>query len=80
MNTKSLQSLTLAVWPFSRAFKKFLVMLAVAFYTFGLTGAGAIFIMSAMSYAAFARDSSQSHGISAKDSSRLGGVSILITF
>jgi UDP-N-acetylmuramyl pentapeptide phosphotransferase/UDP-N-acetylglucosamine-1-phosphate transferase len=80
MHKNSLQSLTLAVWPFSRASKKFLVMLAVAFYTFGLTGAGAIFIMSAMSYAAFARDSSQSHGISARDSSRLGGVSILITF
>ena len=80
MRKKSLQSLTLAVWPFSRAVKKLLVMLAVAFYTFGLTGAGAIFIMSAMSYAAFARDSSQSHGISVKVSSRLGGVSILITF
>ena len=80
MHKKSLQSLTLSIWPFSRAVKKFLLMLAVAFYTFGLTGAGAIFIMSAMSYAAFARDSSLSHGISASDSSRLGGVSILITF
>ena len=80
MSKNAPSNVTLSAWPSSRAFKKFLVMLAVAFYTFGLTGAGAIFLMSAMSYAAFARDHSQSHGISVSDSSRLGGVAILITF
>ena len=63
MRKKSLQYLTFSIWPFSRAFKKFLVMQVVAIYTFGLTGAGAIFLMTAMSYAVLARDSYQSHGI-----------------
>lgn len=80
MSNNSLQEFTLSIWPISRSVRKLLIMLAISFYTFGLTGAGAILMMYSMSYIAFARDSAATHGISARNSSRLGGVSILITF
>ena len=80
MSNNSLQEFTLSIWPISRSVRKLLIMLAISFYTFGLTGVGAILMMYSMSYIAFARDSAATHGISARNSSRLGGVSILITF
>ncbi len=80
MSGNSLQKLTLSLWPISRSASKLLLMLAIAFYTFGLTGAGVILMMYAMSYMAVARDSAATHGISAQNSSRLGGLSILIIF
>lgn len=80
MSGNSLQKLTLSLWPISRSASKLLLMLAIAFYTFGLTGAGVILMMYAMSDMAVARDSAATHGISAQNSSRLGGLSILIIF